>query len=430
LLVTLAPAAGAAIDLSAQLKAPGQVRDGDISRETEAPFMLYGDLGVRGLPHGINGETYWRAYDDFGLSEGGGDFYAGLVRAPGVIPFVSDLSLGRQFLGEGPRGGFLADAGRVTLDVGAPVNFSVFGGQPRYFEPTTDSSRIPRDEQMFGVRANFTRLARGYVNAGFLQHIRDGDTLSQLITLNAGRSYPRLPGVPRFYGSFAYDAHQNIVNRGQFGTQVVVLQPRLLGGIDFTYYDPSDDSDDLVRDAALREDPLFDIFSISNQTQVTATARYILSASLSASANFGYQRYENSEDVHTDGYIGGAGIHWLPEGDGLELVRLEYYITDGSGGTVNGGRLAYDNWVYERIHFRTKVDIGYYEKVTNQNDTAVATLMGLGYDVLPGLYCEAYVEGNRNERFDADVRFGLYIVYDWYHRTTQQSAPATRGEGA
>ena len=418
-----------AADLSANIKVPGQVREGYQSHDTEAPFLIYNDLGVSGLPGGINAESYWRAYQDLAGSNGGADFYSGVLRAPGAIPYVSDLSLGRQFLSEGPRGGFLADAGRATVDFGGPVAVSVFGGAPRYFENSTEQAEISNDEQMFGARVNLMRLTRGYLNAGFLQHMRDGHTLSQLVTLNGGRSYPSLPGMPMFYGSVAYDAEQELVNRAQFGTRAVLLRPGLLGNFDFNYYKPDDHAERLMRDADQREDTIFDVFSTSEQLQFAGTLHYALSQSVSTFANLGYQRYDNSDGVATNGYVGGAGIHWLPEGDGLESVRLEYYVADSRGGTMNGARLYYDNRVYDRIHFRTKVDVAYYEKITNEDDTAVATLLGIGYDVLPGLYCETYLEGNHNERFDADMRFGLYVVYDWFKRTTQQSAPATYGEG-
>ena len=118
-------------------------------------------------------------------------------------------------------------------------------------------------------------------------------------------------------------------------------------------------------------------------------------------------------------------MHWLPGGDGLESVRLEYYGANGRGGDLNGGRFYYDNWVYERIYFHVKVDVGYYQKITNQSGTVVATLLGLGYDVAPGLYCETYMEANHSPRFDADIRFGLNVVYNWAHRFEQRSAPAT-----
>lgn len=417
-------------DVYANLKVPAQVREGYQSHDTEAPVLLYSDLGIGNLGHGMNAETYWRVDGDLANSDSDADFYSGVLRAPGVIPYVSDLSLGRQFLSEGPRGGFVADAGRATVDFGGPVALSVFGGEPRYFERTTSDADISHDEQMFGARVNVMRLSRGYINAGFLQHLRDGDTLSQLVTLNAGRNYPSLPGMPKFYGSLSYDAEQQQVNRGQLGTQAVLLQPRLLGNFEFTYYKPDKHSERLMRNADRREDTIFDVISSSDQLQAAGTLHYILTPSLSTFANLGYQRYDNSDGVHTDGYVGGAGVHWLPEGDGLESVRLEYYVADSRGGTLNGGRLYYDNRVYDRIHFRTKVDVAYYEKITNENDVAVATLLGIGYDVLPGLYCETYLEGNHNERFDADMRLGLYFVYDWFKRTTQQSAPATSGADA
>jgi hypothetical protein len=428
----------AAVDLQATVKVPGQVRDGYFGGDTEAPFWLYTDLGVNRIRHGINAETYFSLNDDFATERGGGDFYAGVLRIPNAIPYTS-ASLGRQFLGEGPRGGNLADAGRVTLDTGGPVALSVWGGQPEYFEPTFSSPSISQDEQMFGARVIATGLTSSHLNVGYLQHIRDGRTLSELVSLNAGRRFADLAGRPNVYGHFAYDADNANVHMAQLGTQATLMPARLLGSLEAAYYDPQGTRSLFRADPNLAEDPLFQALSFSNQLRFRGTLRYLFSDDLSAYTNLGYQRYEVSDSVYSDGYLGGAGLRWLPGGDGLESVRVEYYVADSRGGNLNGVRLYYDNWVYDRIHFRTKVDVAYYEKITNQQDTAVATLMGLGYDLLPGLYCEVYLEGNRNERFDADMRFGLNIVYNWTHRFGQQSsppataaapAPAAAAEGA
>jgi hypothetical protein len=231
--------------------------------------------------------------------------------------------------------------------------------------------------------------------------------------------------MPKFYGSLAYDANQNSVNRGQFGTQAILARPRLLGNFEFTYYKPDEHSERLMRNADRREDTIFSVISTSDQLQFAGTLHYLLTQSISTFANLGYQRYDNSDSVSTDGYVGGAGIHWLPEGDGLESVRLEYYVADSRGGTLNGGRLYYDNWVYDRIHFRTKIDVAYYEKITNV--MTLSRRSSVSADA-PGSTARL-IRGNHNER-DADMRFGLYLVYDWFKRTTQQSAPATYGEGA
>lgn len=419
-----APGVALATDVQATVKVPGQVRDGFYSGDTEAPFWLYTDLGINRIRHGINAETYFSLNDDLATGRGGGDFYAGVLRMPDAIPWT-DLSLGRQFLSEGPRGGNVADAGRVTLDVGWPVALSAWGGQPRYFEPTFSSPSISQDEQMFGARLLATGMTRGYLNVGYLQHIRQGQTLSELVTLNAGRHFQGLPGKPNVYGYFAYDADNANVHMAQLGTQSTLLPARLFGSLDASYYDPQGTRSVFRFNPNLAEDPLFQALSISDQLRFRGTLRYLFSDSLSAYANLGYQRYEAGDGVESNGYLGGAGLRWLPGGDGLEAVRAEYYTGDSIGGILNGVRLYYDSWVYDRIHFRTKVDVAYYEKITNQQDTAVATLMGLGYDVLPGLYCEIYLEGNRNERFDADMRFGLYIVYNWTHRFGQQSAPSS-----
>jgi hypothetical protein len=107
---------------------------------------------------------------------------------------------------------------------------------------------------------------------------------------------------------------------------------------------------------------------------------------------------------------------WLPGGDGLELVRAEYYLVDSRGGNVNGGRLYYENRVYERIVLRSKVDVSYFQKASNQDDIAVSGRLGLGYVLAPGLLAEASIEANHNPRFDDEVRFGFFLTYNLRYR--------------
>jgi len=108
----------------------------------------------------------------------------------------------------------------------------------------------------------------------------------------------------------------------------------------------------------------------------------------------------------------------LPGGDGLEVVSAGYYGYDSGGGTVNGGKLAYENRVYENVLFRIMCNVGYYDKVTNQSGTAVASLIGLGYMFLPGLVGEVNFEANHNQFFPEDFRFGFFLTYSAGYSTS------------
>lgn len=146
--LTLPPAQ--AIELRNDLRLLGQVRDGDQSRQQESPVDFYGDQGISGLRHGTTVDTYYRlSHDESGLSGGSSDFYAGYMRVPGAVPGV-DFTLGRQVLSETPGAVYVADAGKVRFDPGGPVSFTVFGGAPRYFEPTSSSASLSQDELIFG----------------------------------------------------------------------------------------------------------------------------------------------------------------------------------------------------------------------------------------------------------------------------------------
>ena len=118
---------------------------------------------------------------------------------------------------------------------------------------------------------------------------------------------------------------------------------------------------------------------------------------------------------NVNGYLAHAGLLWLPEGDGLERVLISYYLADSPGGNVNGVSLYYENKVYERITFRFRTDLAYYEKESNQSDWPVATRTGIAYEFLPGLDGQLIFEANRNALFDADFRFGFALTYNFRH---------------
>lgn len=423
----LACAPARAAEVRGDLSLLGQVREGDQSRETEAPTDLYGN--IVGTDHGANLETYFRLERDFGLGQTATDFYGGSVHLPSTVAGI-DVTLGRQFLSQGPGGAFVADAGKIRVDPqAAPVGFTVFGGQPRYFEPTFSSESLSQDEQIFGGDVHTTRLKAGRFSLGYFEQRRDGRVLRQLGTATGSHAFSQLPGLPNVYGSFALDTGKQNIDQGTAGFDVFLSQPRLLFNFESTYYKPQDQGERVVTDKNLREDPIFELFSLSDMLQFRGGLRYILSRTTSAFGDYSYQRYEEQDHHSVNGHIGSAGLLWLPGGDGLEVVRIEYYVFDSTGGNVNGGKIFYENRVYDRILFHTKIDVGYYDKATNEHDTAVTGMLGVGYVVVPGLVWELDFEGNRNKRFDDDFRFGFLITYNFDYRTNKPAQPR-RAAGA
>jgi hypothetical protein len=382
---------------------------------------LYGNLGAGGLYGGASLDTYFRLERDFGLDHTATDFYAGALHVPsGTIPGVS-FTIGRQFLSEGPRVAFVADAGKVNIEPGGPVGLTIFGGQPRYFEPTYSSENLSQDEQVFGGNIHTTRMKDGRLSLGFFEQWRDGRALRQLVTGAGSRAFSQLPGLPNVYGSFAVDTHRQNVDQGTVGMDVFLLKPGLSVNLESTYYKPQDQGDFVISDKNRREDPIFELFSISALLQFRGGLRYNLSRTVSAYGDYSYQRYERQESKMVNGDVASAGLLWLPGGDGLEVVRLEYYVFESAGGNVNGGKLYYESRVYNRILFRTKLNVAYYDKENNEHDTGVTGMLGLGYIVCPGLVWELDFEGNHTKRFSEDYRFGFSIRYNFDSRSRQRA---------
>jgi hypothetical protein len=400
-----------AIELRLEPSILGQVRNGYWTDETEAPIELYGDLGVSRLPHGTTIDAYFRLEEDFATWDDETDFFIGAMRVP-AAPGGLDVQLGRQIVAESPVGLWDADSGQVRLGVdGTPLSFTVFGGQPRSWEPTYGPELISQDEQIFGGSMRLMRFQGGALALGYLQQNRQGQELMQQVTLSGTRTFADLPGWPSLYGNFALDSDQANIDQARVGVQSFVWRPNLLFNLESGYYKPQDGGDVVVRNLDRREDSVFQLFSVSELLQVRGGLRWQMSRTLSAFTDLSYQRYERTQESFVDGYVWSTGALYLPGGDGLEMVRVEYYGIDGVGGSVNGGRVYYENRVYEQILFRAKCDVAYYDKATNQDGTAIGSLVGVGYELAQGLVAEVNFEANRNQFFPEDYRFGFFFTY-------------------
>lgn len=417
----LAPAS--ATELRTDLRVLTQLRRGDQSRDFEAPAILYGDLGLRGLPQGSSIDTYFGLAHDFTRNEGlFTDLYSASLHVPDAVRGV-DFTVGRQFLAETPGGAFVADAGKVRFGLGEHESLTVFGGVPRYFEPTYSTSQFSQDENIWGGSVRTTRLDNTSVSLSYLNQARDGSALRRLLSVSGATSVPSLPGLPNFYGSMSYDIDGANLDHAVIGTQVLALPPRLSLNFESTYYKPQDQGKYVNSNFERREDAIFELFSVSDMLQFRGGLRYAFTTAVSAFADYSYQRYQRLAGDNENGHVGSAGIDWMPHGDGLEVVRLEYYTADSGGGQINGGRARYESRVYERLMFFIGGGGAYYEKSSNQTDFALNTITGVAYSLLPGLVCELNFEANSNPRFDNDFRVGMWLTYNGRHQLTPPEAP-------
>jgi hypothetical protein len=406
--------AARAADLHADLDLLGQVREGDQSRETEAPIDLYGQAGAANLWGRSSVDTYFRLERTLGRDDGASDFYAGYARVPNALKVPGlDATLGRQFLAEGPGGAYVADAGLLRISQpGWPVTLSLYGGAPQYFEPTYSTTIISQDETLFGGNMSGKPWQGGQIVVGYQEYARQGHTLRRQISATATQSLRDVIGAPNLYGAVAYDADGSNLDFANAGASFTAPRTRLQLNIGGSYYKPQDQNANRVEaNRRNRENTIFEAFSTSEMMQFRAGLAYPLTAAIQLHGDYSFQRYEALQANVDYGHIGSAGLAWLPGGDGLEIVRVDYFVRDSSGGNVNGIDLSYENTVYEGIYFRTEANIAYYEKKSNQRDVPVSTLVAVGYDLRPDLYCELNFEANRNDRFDADLRLGFRIAY-------------------
>lgn len=403
--------AAEAVDLRFQPSLLGQVRRSPWSAQTQVPMELYGDLGLSDLPLGSTFDTFFRLEEDWSDLSSETDFFTGVLRIPKAAPGL-DLQLGRQIVAESPVGLWDADSGQIRLAVpNTPLALSVFGGAPRTWEPTYGPATYSQNEQIFGGSVRLARFRGGSASMGFLQQIRAGRELMQQVTLSGTRSFASLPGMPNLYGNFAFDADHQNVDLARAGFQSSIWSPRLLANFESGYYKPQDMGNTVVTNLDRREDPVFQMFSVSDLLQFRGGARYTITPTVSSYADLSYQRYAQVQGSMVNGYVWSSGLLWLPGGDGLEMVRGEYYGIDGIGGSANGGRVTYENRVYQDIVFRANLDMAWYEKSTNQDGLGIASLLGVGYMFLPGVIGEVDFIANSNQFMPQDFRGALQVTW-------------------
>lgn len=402
--------------LSGEGKLLGQVREGDQSRRTETPVDFYGQAAVSQLWRNSSVNTFFRVEQDFARSDTEADFYTGFIDIPSVVPGLQAVG-GRQFLNENPNGVMVADAGKLRFDPGWPVAFTAYGGKPRYFDPAFSRDVLSEDEIVWGGSVRAAQLLGANVSLGFQQFERQSKVLQQLVTTTLSRSFSGLPGAPRIYSSLAYDAdHQNL-DLFTGGADVLLGSTGFQVNAEGSYYKPQDHEDSRpTLDINRREDPIYELFSTSEMGQGRAGVRYTFSPALGLFCDYSFQHYDQIEDDQAqNSHVAGAGLLWLPEGDGLEVVRIDYYIIETEDDRAVGGRTLYENRVYERLLFRAKLDVTGYDTAGNQGDVAVSSLLGVGYAFARNLSIELNFEANHNDRFDEDFRFGFFIDYNFRH---------------
>lgn len=393
----------------------GQVREGDQSRDKEAPVDFYGNARVSELWAGSSVNTYFRVEQDFARSDTETDFYTGYIDVPGAVPGLQMVG-GRQFLNESPAGVMVADAGRLHLDPGWPASFTIFGGKPRYFDPDfSDDNDLSDDELVWGGSMRTRRILGAELAFGYQQLERRDRVLQQLVSGTISRPFTGLPGAPRLYGSLVYDADAQNLDLGTAGVDLLLGRTGLQLNAEGSYYKPQDhENDEPTFDRDRSEDPIFELFANSEMAQWRGGLRYALSAATATFCDYSFQHYDQIKNDQTqNSHVASAGLLWLPGGDGLELVRLEYYILETEDDRAIGGKAFYESRVYERLLFRAKLDVTGYDTAGNQGDIAVSSLLGIGYALARDLSIEINVEANHNDRFDEDFRFGFFIDYNF-----------------
>jgi hypothetical protein len=222
---------------------------------------------------------------------------------PGICAYRGDPGVDMTSdanLSEGPTGVHDADAGKVRIDPGLPVSFEVFGGAPRYFEPTSSNTEISQDETIWGGNIRAARWQGLNLAVGYFGLERADHMLQHLITATASRSFLELPGLPTFYGSIAYDADLQNLDLGTAGVDIIVPWPKLRLNVEGTYYKPQDhEHDQPERNPNERENALFEEFSTSELDQWRAGVTCPFTPALAGVLDYSFQHYAQQRVIST-----------------------------------------------------------------------------------------------------------------------------------
>ena len=163
----------------------------------------------------------------------------------------------------------------------------------------------------------------------------------QQVTLSGTRAFATLPGLPSLYGNFAFDADHANIDEVRAGVQSFVWQPRLLINFESGYYKPQDNGDVVIQNINRREDPIFQLFSVSDELQFRGGAALQPDAHRVDLRRPLLPALRAARRARTSTATSGApACSTCPAATASRRCALEYYGIDSGGGSVNGGKLA------------------------------------------------------------------------------------------
>lgn len=396
------PPAVNAGDFHLDATALGQVRDNeDMAREV--PTNGYLGLSVNEPDVHLSAESNMRFFRDFAEKVNDYDLYQTVLHYRPLEDF--QLDFGRQFIDQGFTASVI-DGLMFQIMRSRHVDVTVYSGIPRNVE-IGDFNK--NDGLLSGMTVgvkNFHNTAGHFHFAWRKNSITEND-LKRNDELYVGADLSHqfmVKSTPMIYGLIEYDVAAKVMNTGTAGLDIYPASWLALNA-EFNYYNVNRDTNRQTVEG---------VFLPGRTMQGRlATTWTIVPEYLDFVQSYSYQYAKNAGET-TGSHLIDAAFEVSFDQIGLRF-EPGYYYSKSFGGHLHGGRLLVHEQFTDEFYADLIFDFTKYVKITNNNDSALSTVLWSGYEVVKGLIISGGFEYNRNTFFDTDIRGSFKVSYVFDH---------------
>lgn len=377
----------------------GQVRENEAD-QNELPVNSYLGMSIDQPKAHISAETNMRHFRDFEQSLDDYDLYQAVLHAQPLE--MLQIDFGRQFVNQGFSAETL-DAIQFTIMPPGHVDISLYTGIPRTVE-IGDFNK--NDGLLTGLRIGLKEIPRtnAQVNFAWRKNNIRFSNLRENDEFHAGLSVSHQfkgPITPLIYGLFEYDASATSIEAGTAGMDLYPARFLALNW-EFNYFNINRDTNRQTILGLLTQGEV-----ISGRLATTWT---LVPDLLDFVQSYAYQWLEIQSGLHRHGHLLDTAFQFSFEGIGLHN-ETGYYLSRSFGGDLHGIRTLLHEQFTKKLYAEVCVDFTIYNKITNENDNAISTILWAGYEILDGWIMSGGFEYGRNNAFTSDIRGAFKIEY-------------------
>ncbi|MBI4223944.1 MAG: hypothetical protein HY609_03340, partial [Deltaproteobacteria bacterium] len=301
----------------------------------------------------------------------------------------------------------ILDGVQTTFGPFGFVDFALYSGIPRSVE-VGDFNK--NDGLLSGLSINLKNVARtsGAVHAAWRKNDMEQTNWRQNDEIYVGADFSHqfpIATEPMFYGTFEYDALWNAVNLGTAGIDLYPAR-RLAINLEGSYSNISRQTDRLTIQRVFTDGRTW-----GGRAAVTWT---LIPKFLDLVKSYAYHNVEAQGNNPRRGHGIDAALQISFEKIGL-FLEPAYYFSKSLGGDLHGVRGLIHEQFTPKFFADLAADFTTYDKITNDNDSAIGTGGWIGYEAAAGLTISGGFEYNRNNVFIRETRGSFRIDYHFDH---------------